>query len=78
MESLKKFFPYSFGAKDVTALVIKVIVYIVVDAVIGVLIGILALIPIIGLIIGLVGSLVGLYTLIGIVLVFLDYFKVIK
>ena len=30
MDMLKKFFPYSFGAKDVTALVIKVIILLVV------------------------------------------------
>ena len=42
------------------------------------LIGILAAIPVIGLIIGLVGGLVDLYVLIGIVLLVLDYLKVLK
>lgn len=78
MEMLKKFFPYSFGAKDIKELIIKIIVMVVVDAIAGVLIGILALIPIVGIIVGLVGGLVGLYFLIGIVLAILDYFKVLK
>ena len=78
MEMLKKYFPYSFGAKDLTALIIKIIVMVVVDAVAGVLIGLLAALPIIGVIIGLVGGLVGLYFLIGIVLAILDYFKILK
>ena len=33
MDMLKKFFPYSFGAKDITNLIVKIIVYIVVGAV---------------------------------------------
>ena len=39
MDMLKKFFPYSFGAKDITNLIVKIIVYIVVGAVIGLLRG---------------------------------------
>ncbi len=72
MDMLKKFFPYSFGAKDVTGLVIKILVYLVAGAVVGFVLG---LIPLIG---GLLGSLVGLYSTVGIVLVILDYLKVIK
>ena len=35
MDMLKKFFPYSFGARDITALVVKIIVYVVAGAVLG-------------------------------------------
>ena len=72
MDMLKKFFPYSFGAKDVTALIVKIVVYVVASAVLGAIIG---LIPLVG---GIVGSLIGIYSTVGIVLVVLDYLKVLK
>lgn len=72
MDMLKKFFPYSFGAAEVKDLVIKIIVYLVAGAVIGWVVG---LIPLVG---GLIGSLVGLYGTVGIVLLVLDYLKVLK
>ena len=43
MDMLKKFFPYSFGAKDVTNLAIKIVVYLVVGAVVGLLCGIIGI-----------------------------------
>ena len=72
MDTLKKFFPYSFGAKDVAGLVIKIVVYLVASAVLGFVIG---LIPLVG---GLVASLIGLYSTVGIVLAVRDYLKVLK
>ena len=71
MDMLKKFFPYSFGAKDVAALVIKIIVYVVVSAVVGFVLG---LIPLVG---GLAGSIVGLYCTAGWIIAILDYLKVL-
>ena len=45
MDVLKQIFPFSFGAADVKALVIKVVIYVVASAVIGFVLG---LIPIVG------------------------------
>ena len=42
MDILKKFFPLSFGAKDVANLIIKIIIYAVIDVVLGVVIGLLS------------------------------------
>lgn len=79
MDALKKYFPFSFTEKkDVVALVINVILYLIVGALIGIIIKLLAWIPILGWIIGIAGGLVDLYVLIGVVLSFLDYFKVLK
>ncbi len=72
MDMLKKIFPYSFGAADVSALILKILVYIIASAVLGFVIG---LIPLIG---GLIASLIGLYSTVGIVLAVLDYLKVLK
>ena len=78
MDMLKKFFPYSFGADSVKALVIKIIILLVVGAVVGFVIGLLAGIPIIGKLIALVGTLVDLYVLAAIAVLVLDYTKVLK
>ena len=78
MDILKKFFPYSFGVKDLTDMIIKIIVYVVVGAIASVLIGLLKEIFIIGAIIGALGGLIDLYCTVGIVLAILDHFKVLK
>ena len=86
MDILKKMFPISFGAADVAGLIIKILIYIVAaiigGVVIGLAAGLLAIIPVVGgllaWLVGAVGSLVSLYSVAGIVIVFLDYFKVLK
>lgn len=72
MDMLKKFFPYSFGAADVKALVIKVIIYLVVSAVGGFILGLL---PLVG---GILSWVLGLYCTVGWILAILDYLKVLK
>lgn len=79
LDLIKQIFPLSFGEKkDITALVINILIYFIAGAVAGLVIGLLAGIPIIGFIFGLVGGIVGLYSLVGIVLSCLDYFKILK
>lgn len=82
MSTLKKIFPYSFGADSIASLVIKTIVYICLPAILGIVTTIIGIIPIIGTIIawilGILSSVVGLYATVGIVILFLDYFKVLK
>ena len=79
MNTLKKFFPFSFTEKkDTASFVITVAIMLAIAIVVGFVIGILSKIPLIGLIFGLVGSLFDLYVLVTVVLTFLDYFKVIK
>ena len=78
MDMLKKIFPYSFSAKDLANLIIRILVYIVVGAVVGFVIGICAKLPLIGLIIDLLGGLVELYVLAGIIVMVLDYLKILK
>ena len=79
METIKKFFPYSFKEKkDLSALIVNVLIQFVIGAVAGFLIAVLAKIPILGFIIGLCGGIVDLYVVVGIVLSILDYMKVLK
>lgn len=86
MDMLKKFFPYSFGAKDTNSLVVKIVVYVVAAVLAGVVLwlagALTGWIPvlggIIGTLLGIVGWVIEVYVVIGIVLLLLDYFKVIK
>lgn len=79
MDMLKKFFPYSFGAKDVSGLIIKIVVYLVVGLIVTLVCKLISLIPILGPIVAwFVGAVVDLYVLVGIVLLVLDYLKVLK
>ena len=78
MDMLKKIFPFSFGVKDITALVVALVIYIVGGAVIGLVFGLLAKIPLVGILFSIIGWLVGVYCLIGIILAVLEYFNLIK
>lgn len=79
METLKKFFPFSFGEKkDVAALVINIVIYVVVGFVAGLLIALLSHIPVLGWIISFLGGAIDLYVTAGIVFSVLHYVKVLK
>ena len=78
MDLLKKFFPYSFRANDVSSLIITILVYIVADVICGFAIGLLSGIPLIGILIGLVGSLLGIYFFAGIIIAVLNFLKILK
>ena len=54
MDMLKKYFPFSFKAKDVKDLVINIVIYLVVSIVGGWVLGLIGAIPVIGLIADLV------------------------
>ena len=87
MDFLKKFFPYSFGIKDTSNFVIKIIVYAAAMIIGGALLGIIgwinSLLPqvvasLLGVVLGLLGSLINLYCVAGIVILILVFCKVIK
>lgn len=78
MDMLKKFFPFSFGAADVKALVIKIVVYVVASFVVGFVAGLLSQVPVLGLVLGIVNWLFGLYSTAGVVFAILAYVKVLK
>ena len=85
MDLLKKLFPFSFGTKEVSHLVVRTIIYILAVAVgtvllsiIGILTGIPLVGPILATVLGVIGGLLDLYCLVGIVLLFLAHFNVLK
>lgn len=79
MDTLKKYFPLSFGATDIAGLIIKIVIYLVIGVVVGGVGMILGIVPFVGgALAWILDSLCGIYCFVGIVLVFLDYFKVLK
>lgn len=79
MDMLKKYFPYSFGAKELKDLIIKIIVYVVAGVVIGTVASVISLIPLIGGIVGwIIGTVANIYTTAGWIIAILDYLKVLK
>lgn len=79
METLRKFFPYSFKEKkDIGALIVNILLHVVAGIVIGFVLGFLLFIPVINILVGLASSLVELYLAAGVVISILDYLKVFK
>ncbi len=78
MELLKKIWPFSFDTNKVSNLVIKAIVYVLIGVIFSVLIGLLRNVPVLNVIFYIVGPLVDLYVIAGLVVMFLNFFKVLK
>ena len=79
METLRKFFPYSFQPKkNIGDLIVNVLLHMVAGIVIGFVCSVIFFIPLIGLLAGLVSSLAELYLTAGVILSVLDYFNVLK
>lgn len=79
MDLLKKYFPYSFGVKDLTDLIIKIIVYVVAGVIVATIAGLIGQIPLVGSILGwVIGTVANIYTTVGWILAILDYLKVLK
>ena len=78
MDTLKKFWPFSFGTVEVKDLVIRAIVYVVVATVFAILIGVLQKIEVVKIIFTIIGALANIYATAGLVFLFLSHFKVIK
>ena len=78
MNTLKKLFPSAFTANSLTAFIIALVIYVLIDVICGGVIGLLVKIPLIGVIFSILGSLIGIYALIGVILSFLVFLKIVK
>lgn len=78
MDFLKKYFPFSFKATDVAALIIAIVVYVVIGLLAGFVIGLINIVPLVNIVCKLLGALVELYVLVGIVTSILVFCKVLK
>ena len=79
METLKKYFPFSFKEKsEIGGLIVNILLYLAGAIVAGFVIGLFAGIPVVNWIFGLLGALAELYVAAGILLSVLDYLKKMK
>ena len=76
MESLKKYWPFSFRGDDVASMIVSIVIYVVIGIVSGAVCKIIDLLPLGDIPAALIGSLVGVYTLVGIVLAVLNFLKI--
>ena len=65
-------------AKNVSELIVKAILYVIFATLFSILMGVLSKIVVINVIMAIIGTLADIYLLIGLILLFLNYFKVIK
>ena len=85
MSLLKKLFPISFGAKNVSALIIKIVIYLVFALIGGIILALAGFIagwiPLLGGIrlwaLGVIGTIIDIYAVGGIVITLLNFFKII-
>lgn len=78
MDLLKQLWPFSFQTKNVSELIVKAILYVIFATLFSILMGVLSKIVVINVIMAIIGTLADIYLLIGLILLFLNYFKVIK
>lgn len=78
MDMIKKYFPVSTRANDITGLIISIIIYLLAPVVLGIVSSLLSGIPVIGWLIGIVMTLIDIYCFVGIVLAVLIFLKKIN
>ena len=78
MDILKQIFPFSFKAKDAKGLIASVAIYIAVGFAGVIFLWALSFIPILDFLSGILGFAIEVYVIAGVVLAFVDYFKLIK
>ena len=78
MNYIKQLWPFSFETKNVSDLILKAILHVLLATLFSVLMGVLSKVIVINVIIAIIGTLADIYLFIGLVLLFLNYFKVIK
>lgn len=78
MNLLRKLWPFSFETKSVSDLVLKAVLYVILAALFSILMGVVNNIIVLNVIMIIVGTLADIYLLVGLILLFLNYFKVLK
>ena len=78
MNLLRKLWPFSFETKSVSDLVLKSVLYVILAALFSILMGVVNNIIVLNVIMIIVGTLSDIYLLVVLILLFLNYFKVLK
>ena len=78
MNFLKKYWPYSFESKTISNLITRVLIYALVAIVASVLMGILSKVSVLNVILFIIAPLIDIYVVVGVVLLLLSFFEIIK
>ena len=78
MNFLKKVWPYSFNTKTISSLIVRVLIYVLVATVASVLMGVLAHVKVLNVFLFIFAPLIDIYVVVGVVLVLLSFFDVLK
>ena len=78
MNLVKKYFPYSLKADNLTGLLVAILIYVIVNFVGGFVLGLLAKLPLVGFIASFAGWLLGIYCAVGAILAILLFFGILK
>ena len=78
MNIIKKIWPFSFNTTSAGNLLVKAILYVIITGIFITLMSLLGSIKILNIIVFIVSPLFSLYSLLGLVILLLDYFKIFK
>lgn len=78
MDFVKRFFPTSLKADNLTGLLVAILIYVIVNFVGGFVLGLLAKLPLIGFVASFAGWLLSAYCAIGVIAAILLFFGIIK
>lgn len=78
MDMIKKYFPISTRANDVTGLVISIVIYLIVMVALAIIGKLMGLIPVIDVLYGIIAWALEIYCFVGIVLAVLIFLKILK
>ena len=78
MDFIKRFFPTSLKANDLTGLLVAILIYVIVNFVGGFVLGLLAKLPLVGFIAAFAGWVLSIYCAIGAIAAILIFFGIVK
>lgn len=78
MDLVKKYFPTSLKADNLTGLLVAILFYVIVNFIGGLVFGLLAKLPLVGFIASFAGWALGIYCAIGAIAAILLFFGIIK
>ncbi len=78
MNFLKKLWLYSFDTNNVYSLVVKTLLYVLLAVSFSILMGVLAKVAVLNVLFFIISPLVDLYVVVGLIVLYLNFFNIIK
>lgn len=78
MNFLKKVWLYSFDTNNVSSLVVKTLLYVLLAVSFSILMGMLAKVAVLNVLFFIISPLVDLYVVVGLIVLYLNFFNILK